>query len=71
MVLERSHDVLVLARCKHLPKAPENGMVIAPRMDHGTKARFRCYDGFTIQGNRTTECKYGNWSSEVPLCLES
>ncbi|XP_065203954.1 sushi, von Willebrand factor type A, EGF and pentraxin domain-containing protein 1-like, partial [Planococcus citri] len=58
------------ARCKHLPKTPENGMIIAPKMEHGTKARFKCLDGYTILGNKTTECKYGNWSSEVPLCVE-
>lgn len=59
------------ARCKHLPKIPENGMVIAPRMDHGTRARFQCYDGYELIGNHTTECRYGNWSSEMPACVES
>ncbi|KAK7593077.1 hypothetical protein V9T40_007829 [Parthenolecanium corni] len=58
------------ARCKHLPKIPENGMVIAPRMDHGTRARFQCYDGYELIGNHTTECRYGNWSSEMPACVE-
>lgn len=46
-------------------------MVIAPRMDHGTRARYQCYDGYELVGNHTTECRYGNWSSEIPVCLES
>lgn len=45
-------------------------MVIAPKTDHGMKARFRCRDGYTLRGENTTECKYGNWTSEMPYCQE-
>ncbi|XP_014258644.1 CUB and sushi domain-containing protein 3 isoform X2 [Cimex lectularius] len=58
------------ARCKYLPKAPKNGMVIAPKTEHGMKARFSCKDGYTLKGEGTTECRYGNWTGEIPYCQE-
>lgn len=57
-------------RCKHLPKAPKNGMVIAPKMEHNMKARFTCKDGFTVKGKEFIECSYGNWTGEIPICQE-
>ncbi|XP_017775518.1 PREDICTED: CUB and sushi domain-containing protein 3 isoform X2 [Nicrophorus vespilloides] len=58
------------ARCKHLPKSPKNGMVIAPKMEHGMRARFKCKDGFVLKGGEFVECSYGNWTGENPSCQE-
>ncbi|KAJ0171288.1 hypothetical protein K1T71_012838 [Dendrolimus kikuchii] len=58
------------ARCKKMPKFPRNGMVIAPKTEHGMKARFRCKDGFELKGNPIVVCSFGNWSGETPKCEE-
>ena len=58
------------SRCKHLPKSPKHGMVIAPKIDHGMKAKFTCKDGFELKGNLFIECSYGNWTGEIPICSE-
>lgn len=59
------------ARCKSLPKRPRHGMVIAPRMEHGSRALYKCKDGFQLGGSNVTECNYGNWSGLPPACQES
>lgn len=62
------------ARCKQLPRSPKNGMVIAPKTDHGMKAVFKCKDGFEIVGggplnaSLSVECQYGNWIGDIPHC---
>ncbi|CAB3368986.1 Hypothetical predicted protein [Cloeon dipterum] len=58
------------ARCKQLPKAPRNGMVIAPKTDHNMKARYKCKDGYSLKGNSLSICNYGNWTGDVPICTE-
>ncbi|CAG4983211.1 unnamed protein product [Parnassius apollo] len=58
------------ARCKKMPKYPRNGMVIAPKTEHGMKARFRCKDGYELKGNPIVVCSFGNWSGETPRCEE-
>ncbi|XP_068084486.1 sushi, von Willebrand factor type A, EGF and pentraxin domain-containing protein 1 [Anabrus simplex] len=58
------------ARCKRMPRAPRNGMVIAPKTDHGMRARFKCKDGYTLRGGNTTECRFGNWTGDMPYCQE-
>ncbi|KAK0075726.1 hypothetical protein PV325_006452 [Microctonus aethiopoides] len=64
------------ARCKQMPKSPKNGMVIAPKMNHGMRAIFKCKDGFTLVGggpNNTSkhvECHYGTWIGDIPHCVE-
>lgn len=64
------------ARCKQMPKAPKNGMVIAPKTDHGMRAVFKCKDGFTLIGggpnnsSKHVECRYGNWTGDIPHCIE-
>ncbi|XP_059474921.1 sushi, von Willebrand factor type A, EGF and pentraxin domain-containing protein 1-like isoform X2 [Neocloeon triangulifer] len=58
------------ARCKQLPKAPRNGMVIAPKTDHNMKARYKCKDGFSLKGNSLSLCNYGNWTGDAPVCME-
>ncbi|XP_038218678.1 uncharacterized protein LOC119837224 isoform X1 [Zerene cesonia] len=58
------------ARCKKMPKFPRHGMVIAPKTEHGMKARFRCKDGFELKGNPIVVCSFGTWSGETPKCEE-
>ncbi|KPJ01115.1 CUB and sushi domain-containing protein 1 [Papilio xuthus] len=68
------HGLLEVVRsfvqCKKMPKFPRNGMVIAPKTEHGMKARFRCKDGFELKGNPIVVCSFGNWSGEMPKCEE-
>lgn len=59
------------ARCKQLPERPKNGIVIAPKTEHGSVALFRCRDGFTLEGSNTTLCNYGSWTTPTPVCRES
>ncbi|CAG9571132.1 unnamed protein product [Danaus chrysippus] len=58
------------ARCKKMPKYPRHGMVIAPKTEHGMKARFRCKDGYELKGNPIVVCSFGVWSGETPKCEE-
>lgn len=64
------------ARCKQMPKVPRNGMVIAPKTDHGMKAVFKCKDGFELVGggplnnSKSVECRYGNWTGDIPHCIQ-
>ncbi|KAG7173717.1 Locomotion-related protein Hikaru genki-like 2 [Homarus americanus] len=58
------------ARCKKLPDRPRHGMVIAPKTDHGKMARYRCKDGYQLQGTLNTTCEYGNWTGTTPSCQE-
>ncbi|KAL0277452.1 UNVERIFIED_CONTAM: hypothetical protein PYX00_004721 [Menopon gallinae] len=60
----------VPARCKTLPKPPRNGLVIAPKTEHGMKARYKCKDGYTLRGPNLTECSFGNWTGEPPHCQQ-
>ncbi len=46
-------------------------MVIAPKTEHGMKARFTCRDGYVLLGNNVTECSYGSWVGEPPVCNQS
>lgn len=68
------------ARCKTLPKPPKFGMVLAPKTEHGMKARFKCKDGFQLVGPDGKEvvdenayvmiCSFGNWTGLTPECKE-
>uniref|UniRef100_A0AAR5PA08 Sushi domain-containing protein n=1 Tax=Dendroctonus ponderosae TaxID=77166 RepID=A0AAR5PA08_DENPD len=58
------------AKCQHLPRAPRHGMVSAPDMNHGMKAKFRCKDGYELVGEEFVECFFGNWTGELPQCHE-
>ncbi|XP_073824681.1 hig-anchoring scaffold protein isoform X1 [Musca autumnalis] len=70
----------VPARCKNMPKPPKHGMVLAPKTEHGMKARFKCKDGFKLvspEGKDVTDpndyvltCSFGNWTGEFPHCQE-
>lgn len=56
------------------------GMVLAPKTEHGMKARFKCKDGFKLTGPNGKEvvdeneyiltCAFGNWTGVTPLCQE-
>ena len=46
-------------------------MVIAPRIEHGTQALYKCKDGFQLVGSNVTKCMYGTWTSSIPDCQES
>jgi len=58
------------AKCTELPDAPRNGMVVAPKLDHGMVGKFECRDGYMLKGNNTTQCFFGNWTGMTPWCKE-
>ncbi|XP_076285732.1 hig-anchoring scaffold protein isoform X2 [Lasioglossum baleicum] len=64
------------ARCKVMPKPPKNGMVLAPKTDHGMRAAFKCKDGFQLVGggpnndSKSIQCQYGNWTGDIPHCIQ-
>ncbi|XP_050294789.1 uncharacterized protein LOC126734965 isoform X2 [Anthonomus grandis grandis] len=58
------------AKCQYLPKAPRHGMVSAPEMKHGMKAKYRCKDGYELRGNEFVVCSFGNWTGTPPRCEE-
>lgn len=60
----------VPAKCTELPEAPQNGMVVAPRLDHGMVGKFECRDGYMLKGHNTTQCFFGNWTGMTPWCKE-
>ncbi|XP_046420389.1 protein lev-9-like [Neodiprion fabricii] len=61
------------ARCKQMPRVPRNGMVIAPKTEHGMRAVFKCKDGFELilkGDSHYVQCSFGNWTGEIPYCRE-
>ena len=58
------------AKCTELPEAPQNGMVVAPKLDHGMVGKFECRDGYMLKGHNTTQCFFGNWTGMTPWCKE-
>lgn len=62
-----------------MPKPPKFGMVIAPKTEHGMKARFKCKDGWVLTSTSGKElsinenvltCSFGNWTGDTPICQE-
>ena len=53
-----------------MPEAPQNGMVVAPKLDHGMVGKFECRDGYMLKGHNTTQCFFGNWTGMTPWCKE-
>jgi len=47
-------------------------MVIAPKIEHGSRALYKCKDGYQLAGGTSniTECYYGNWTGIPPVCQE-
>lgn len=68
------------ARCKFLPKPPKHALVLAPKTEHGMKARFKCKDGFNLtapggkdilnEDDYVMTCSFGTWIGETPICQE-
>ena len=58
------------AKCTELPEAPENGLVVAPNLEHGMVGKFECRDGYMLKGHNTTQCFFGNWTGMTPWCKE-
>ena len=61
---------MLAAKCTELPEAPENGLVVAPNLDHGMVGKFECRDGYMLKGHNTTQCFFGNWTGMTPWCKE-
>lgn len=55
-------------------------MVLAPKTEHGMKARFKCKDGFKLitpegkdvidENEHVLTCAFGNWTGITPACQE-
>ena len=59
------------ASCKTMPDPPSNGMVVVPGTSHGSTALYQCKDGYSLQGDNTTSCIYGDWTGGTPYCQET
>lgn len=59
------------ASCRKLPSRPKRGFVIATKLEHGMKAKFRCADGYRLEGSNVTWCHFGQWNITSPKCNES
>ena len=62
--------VCVPARCKTMPVPPQNGMVVAPSLNHRATGIYHCKDGYQLNGTARTDCNYGNWTGVTPRCQE-
>ncbi|PIK43486.1 putative sushi, von Willebrand factor type A [Apostichopus japonicus] len=61
--------------CRKIPCEGEilnNGRVeySSDRVEHGTDRSYICDDGFTLRGNGTSTCDAGQWTRELPECVE-
>ena len=54
-----------------MPTPPRNGMVVVPATSHLSMALYQCKDGYSLAGDNTTTCMYGNWSGTTPWCRET
>ena len=51
-------------------KDPENGQVTLSGTDFGSRARYRCFPGHTLQGDTTRVCEFDRfWTGEAPICV--
>ena len=39
-----------------------------PNTRHGGTGLYQCKDGFILKGQNTTQCDFGNWTGETPIC---
>lgn len=63
-----------------MPFISSPGMVLAPKTEHGMKARFKCKDGFKLttpegkdvidENEYVLTCAFGNWTGITPACQE-
>jgi len=58
------------ARCKTMPSPPKNGMIVVPKVSHGSVGLYQCKDGYRLIGKNTTFCDFGNWTEKTPVCQE-
>ncbi|XP_071821492.1 uncharacterized protein [Apostichopus japonicus] len=61
--------------CRKIPCEGENlnnGRVeySSDRVEHGTDRSYICDDGFTLRGNGASTCDAGQWTRELPECVE-
>ncbi|XP_071821508.1 sushi, von Willebrand factor type A, EGF and pentraxin domain-containing protein 1-like isoform X3 [Apostichopus japonicus] len=61
--------------CRKIPCEGENlnnGRVVysSDRVEHGTDRSYICDDGFTLRGNGASTCDAGQWTRELPECIE-
>lgn len=49
---------------------PDNGRASLSGTDFGSRARYQCFPGYTLQGDATRLCQDdGYWSGEEPSCV--
>lgn len=49
---------------------PENGLVTLSGTDFGSRARYRCFFGYTLQGETNRLCEEdGFWTGGAPICV--
>ena len=48
----------------------QNGMVVAPSLNHRATGIYHCKDGYQLNGTARTDCNYGNWTGVTPRCQE-
>ncbi|XP_070581971.1 sushi, von Willebrand factor type A, EGF and pentraxin domain-containing protein 1-like isoform X3 [Ptychodera flava] len=52
-------------------EAPDNGFKIGDNYNLGSKIRFSCIEGYTLEGADEIECKIDyQWSTSVPTCQD-
>ena len=47
---------------------PDHGCVVIAGNKPGDKAVYFCDDGFTLKGEKKSECEDGKWSETAPTC---
>ncbi|XP_064394225.1 uncharacterized protein LOC135341566 isoform X3 [Halichondria panicea] len=58
-----------LVDCGNL-RDPDNGQVSLSGTDFGSRARYRCFSGYTLQGETSRLCEDdGFWTGEAPICV--
>lgn len=58
--------------CFSAPPHVHNGMRIYLGNNHGSKAKYKCYDGYRLHGMNSTylKCEFGEWKGGRPHCEE-
>ena len=61
---------LRLWKATSMNPSPQNGMVVAPSLNHRATGIYHCKDGYQLNGTARTDCNYGNWTGVTPRCQE-
>lgn len=57
-----------VVKCEAL-KTPANGRMLMTKLSYKGTAKFKCDDGFKLEGKSTLTCEgNGKWSEEIPTC---